>query len=87
MASSTTWLVVGVIAGVGIGVGAAMLMRQSSTATARAPPEQPTFTEHTVVRDDHGRIISVQSVEGVGGRPTQHTRKSATPTPNPDFIA
>lgn len=65
MASTTTWLVVGVVAGVGLGVGAAMLWqrRQTSTQTGVRGPQ---FTETNVIRDEQGRIITTQTVRGVG---------------------
>lgn len=75
MASTTTWLVVGVVAGVGIGVGAALLwQRQQSTTTAtRAGVGGPQFTETNVIRDEQGRIITTQTVRGVGAGAAMET--------------
>lgn len=63
MADNTTWLVAGLAAGIGIGVGVALLINRDQGVFAT---QRPTMRETTVLRDDDGRIMTVQTLEGVG---------------------
>lgn len=72
MASSTTWLLAGIGIGVGVGLGAALLVRQqralATDGQTQAHTAEPELTVHDVVRDDAGRIQSVETFSGVGGQ-------------------
>lgn len=59
----TAWLLAGIGIGVGIGIGAVLLWKRQRAATAGSPE----LTVHDVHRDDQGRIVSVETVQGIGG--------------------
>lgn len=71
MADSTTWVLVGLGIGVGVGLGVALLIdrRRSGGGT-------PGLTVHDVIRDDRGRIETVETVQGIGSTALveQHAR-------------
>lgn len=58
---------VGIVAGVALGVASAAVLFMIASNGLPAAGGQPGLTVHDVIRDDAGRIQTVETVRGIGG--------------------
>lgn len=70
MADSTPWIIAGVGIGIGIGLGVALLVQRRQVpvelGASQGQGQEQGLTIHDVIRDEQGRIETVETVRGVG---------------------